>query len=214
MSLRAADTVDVAIDPAVNPPVELPADDSGLEFLRAFLDDFSTLRAAFRQEVINRDLELVEASSGQVTLEKPGRFRWDYAKPFERTIVADGERVWLFEADLDQVSVRRLSAGIGETPAALLTGQAEVLDRFEYRGSETVNGLKWISLRPQSAESDFDTIKLGFDANKLVQFELQDRLGQLTRLQLSDIELNIDIAEDVFRFEIPEGVDVIGETEL
>ena len=200
-----------ASDPAAG---SAPAAEAGLERLRQFLENVQSLRAEFRQEVIDRDQNLVETASGHVALKRPGRFRWDYVAPYERLIVADSIRVWLYESDLEQVTIRRLDAGLGETPAALLTGRVDVLDRFDYGGYAVEGGLEWVELRPQSAESDFEAIRLGFDADLLSQLALEDRLGQVTRLYLTDIEVNPEIAEGVFQFEPPEGVDVIGEAEL
>lgn len=186
----------------------------GLDRLRTYLDEFHSLRARFRQEVVNRDMELVEQASGQVILQKPGRFVWNYEQPYERVIMSDGERIWLYEADLEQVTVRRFDTGIGETPASLLTGTADVLDHFEYVTSSSVEGLELIQLKPRSAESDFESIILGFDGDSLVQIALLDRLAQRTRLYLTEIEKPANVRADEFVFVVPEGVDVIGETEL
>ncbi|MDH3510221.1 MAG: outer membrane lipoprotein chaperone LolA [Gammaproteobacteria bacterium] len=186
----------------------------GLDRLRTYLDQFESLRAKFRQEVVNRDMELVEQASGEVILKKPGRFVWNYEQPFERVIMSDGDKIWLYEADLEQVTVRRLDAGIGETPASLLTGTADVLDHFEYVDASAVEGLELIQLRPRSAESDFESIILGFDGDMLVQIALLDRLAQRTRLYLTEIERPTSVRAEDFVFVIPEGVDVIGETEL
>ncbi len=102
-----------------------------MDRLRNFLEHVQTMRAAFRQEVVNGK-QVVEEARGHVALKRPGRFRWDYEQPYQRVVVADGERLWLYEADLAQVTVRPLAAGLGETPAALLTGERDVLERFEY----------------------------------------------------------------------------------
>ncbi len=188
--------------------------DPGLARLQGFLDELDTLIADFTQDVVNRDLELVESASGQVVLQKPGRFRWDYREPFERVIVADGERLWLYEADLDQVTVRRLDEGLGETPAALLTGSVDVLETFEFLGSDTEDDLLWVSLGPRSEAGDFDSIRLGFDGLLLTRLELRDRLGQTTRLAFSAVEQGTVLPDAVFTFAVPDGVDVIGEDEL
>jgi outer membrane lipoprotein carrier protein len=172
------------------------------------------LRATFRQEVVSRDMELVEQASGKVILQKPGRFVWNYEQPYERVIMSNGEKIWLYEADLEQVTIRRFDAGIGETPASLLTGTADVLDHFEYVEASSVEGLELIQLKPRSPESDFESIILGFDGGNLVQIALLDRLEQRTRLYLTDIERPASVRADEFVFVIPEGVDVIGETEL
>ena len=195
-------------------PVLAGTTDPGLARLQNFLDELDTLQADFTQDVVNRDLELVESAVGQVVLQKPGRFRWDYREPFERVIVADGERVWLYEADLDQVTVRRLDEGLGETPAALLTGAVDVLERFEFLGSDNQEEILWVQLGPRSEAGDFDSIRLGFDGPLLTRLELRDRLGQTTRLAFSAVEREAVVPDSVFTFAVPDGVDVIGEDEL
>lgn len=188
--------------------------DQGLVRLRDYLDEFESLRANFRQEVINADLELVEQASGRVLLQKPGRFVWNYEQPHERVIMADGERVWLYEADLEQVTIRRFDTGLGETPASLLTGTADVLDHFEYVESSFVDGLEWIQIKPRSPESDFASIILAFDGDNLTQIALLDRLDQRTRLYLSEVEKPTIVESGEFVFVVPDGADVIGDGEL
>jgi outer membrane lipoprotein carrier protein len=195
------------------------ADESGqdsadLARLRGYLENLDAMRADFRQEVMNSDREIIEETRGRVLLKKPGRFRWHYTEPFERVIVGDGTRVWLYEADLQQVTVRRLSAGLGETPAALLTGDTAALEQFNFVGAEPIAGIDWLHLTPRSTASDFRSIGLGFDGDNLVQLALDDRLGQRTRIYLTTIEYPTVVSDDEFHFDIPPGVDVIGETDL
>jgi len=191
-----------------------PSDSDALVLLRDYLVQLNSLRAQFSQEIIVGDDELVEAALGKVSLKKPGKFRWDYTEPFERVIVADGERVWLYEADLEQVTVRPLDRTLGETPAALLSGDAKALDRFELIDASASNHLEWVQLRPVSQESDFERIRLAFEEGELAELTLEDRLGQTTRIFLSDVVTNVAIADEVFRFQVPDGVDVIGEGDL
>jgi outer membrane lipoprotein carrier protein len=186
----------------------------GRNRLTRYIEDLDSLRARFHQVVIDRDLEIVEETRGEVVLKKPGRFRWHYTEPFERVIVSDGDRVWLYEADLQQVTVRRLDAGLGETPAALLSGDAQVLDKYEFLGTLEDSGIEWIQLKPGSTDSDFERIGLGFVGDDLVEIDLEDRLGQRTRLSLSEIERSVYLADEEFNFNVPEGVDIIGETDL
>lgn len=193
---------------------QAPAADDGLDVLRAYLDGLETVTADFRQQIVDRDLEPIDDSSGRVILKKPGRFRWDYREPYERIISADGERVWLYEADLDQVTIRRLDAGLGETPAALLTGAADVLDHFDYRGSEIDGDVRWLRLEPRAAESDFSGIELGFNGTELQRIFLTDRLGQRTRIFLSNVDTANTVADEFFVFQVPEGVDVIDADDL
>ena len=142
------------------------AEDPGLLRLRNFLTGVTTLRADFRQRVVDSRGQIVEDSGGRVLMQRPGRFRWDYQQPYARVIVADGTRLWLYEADLEQVIIRQLQAGIGDTPAALLTGKENVLERFDIGKSWQADGLQWISLVPKSADADFAAVRLGFDGSE------------------------------------------------
>ena len=190
------------------------ASEERLEELRSFLAGLTTLEAEFEQQVLNSDGDVVELASGTVRLKKPGRFRWNYTEPYERVVVADGERVWIYESDLQQVTVRRLTSGLGETPAALLTGDTAALDQFEYVTSFVADGRDWITLRPKAADADFSAISLAFRNDVLDALELQDRLGQSTRLSLINVARDREIGNAEFEFIVPDDADVIGETEL
>ncbi len=182
--------------------------------LRSYLGAMQDLRAEFRQEVLGVEKEVLESASGTVILSKPGRFRWDYQTPYERVIVADGERVWFYEADLEQVTIRRMTAGLGDTPAALLTGDEAALEEFEFVSAWADADIQWLQLAPVSLEADFSTVDLGFVGSELQRIEFLDRLGQRTRLLLSGIDHSPQLAEGEFQFKIPAGVDVIGEDDM
>jgi outer membrane lipoprotein carrier protein len=189
-------------------------DDPGLQRLRNFLTGVTTLRADFRQRVIDSRQQVVEDSAGRVLMQRPGRFRWDYQQPHARAIVADGEKLWLYEADLDQVIIRQLEEGIGDTPAALLTGRQDVLERFTISKSWQADKIQWVALAPKAADADFAGVRLGFDGQKLVNLELDDRLGQQTRLDFSRVEINPRLDDQSFHFDIPPGADVIDDSAL
>ena len=193
---------------------QVAGDDDSAQLLRTYLDELSTWRADFRQEVISRDNESIEKAQGRVVLKKPGRFRWDYVEPFERVITADGERVWLYEADLEQVTIRRIDEGLGATPAALLTGAEDILTHFELVEVRAEDTIQWLRLDSRSQNSDFSGIDLAFADGQLVQIYLTDRLGQQTRIFFSNIEKDVVVADDFFRFDIPNGVDVIDEDDI
>lgn len=205
--------------PAVLPLIALlalgaSADDTGADRLHSYLANVQGMQGKFRQQVIDSRGRVVEDASGAVAMQRPGRFRWDYQTPFKRVIVADGERVWLYEADLDQVTIRKLASGIGDTPAALLTGKESVLERFKVEKSWTEGELALVRLIPQSAEADFAGLTLGFHGPELRQLLLDDRLGQQTRIDLSSIQTNPTLSPDLFRFQPPPGADVIDDSEL
>lgn len=185
-----------------------------LQRLELFLDRVQSMRADFRQVQLTDQQSRVEESRGRMLFKRPGRFRWDYREPFERTVVADGERLWLYEADLEQVTVRPLGSALGETPAALLTGGRDILQRFEPVVSWYAGDMAWVRLKPRSAESDFDSVAIGFAGNRLVQLEINDRLGQQTQVFFSSISINPRLDDKRFRFEVPPGADVIREGEI
>lgn len=198
----------------VAPAMGAPATAPGMDRLQDFMQRVQSMRASFRQEIVNGNQEIIETASGHVVLQRPGRFRWDYEQPYQRAVVADGKRLWLYEADLQQVTVRPLVAGLGETPAALLTGERAILDRFEYVNSWAGENVVWVRLRPRSADSDFDSVAIAFAGRDPVQFELNDRLGQQTRMFFSELQINVPVDKSLFQFQVPAGVDVIREGEL
>ncbi len=187
---------------------------AGSERLLQFIERVQTMRAAFRQVVTSAGEEAGAEAGGRFLLKRPGRFRWDYQRPYERVVLADGTHLWLYEADLDQVTVRPLAAGLGETPAALLTGGRDVLERFEEIAAWSGDELDWVRLKPRSADSDFESVAIAFAGNRPAQLEIVDRLGQQTRIYLTDVTLNPALTDDAFHFEVPEGADVIREGEL
>lgn len=190
------------------------ANAAGVARLRSFLANVQGMEARFRQQVIDSRQLVLEDASGSVVMQRPGRFRWNYQAPFERVIVADGEKVWLYEADLDQVTIRRLTNGIGDTPAALLTGKESVLERFAVEKSWVEDGLALVRLKPKSADADFAGVTLGFDGPELRRLLLDDRLGQQTRIDLTEVRTNPRLSPEVFRFQPPPGADVIDDSEL
>lgn len=177
----------------------------------AYLASLKTLSADFAQVVRNRDGQVVDRASGTLSLSRPNRFRWDYRQPYLQTIVADGERLWLYDSDLEQVTVRALEAGLGSTPAMLLSGSGKVGDAFTALALEREDDWTWARLRPKQEGSDFDRVGLAFDARgQLAAMELRDKLGQATVIEFGNVRRNPPLDAALFRFEPPPGADVIG----
>jgi outer membrane lipoprotein carrier protein len=177
----------------------------------AYLASLKTLSADFAQVVRNRDGQVVDRASGTLSLSRPDRFRWDYRQPYLQTIVADGERLWLYDSDLEQVTVRALEAGLGSTPAMLLSGSGKVGDAFTALALEREGEWTWARLRPKQENSDFDGVGLAFDARgELAAMELRDKLGQATVIEFGNVRRNPALDAALFRFEPPPGADVIG----
>jgi outer membrane lipoprotein carrier protein len=182
-----------------------------LDRFKTFLRDTQAARAEFEQKVYGREGKLMQESSGSFVFQRPGRFRWTYAKPVDQLIVGDGERVWIYDRDLSQVTVRRLSRALGSTPAALLAGASDVEKAFELRDAGSRDGLEWMEAKPKEREAGFELVRMGFGAQGLQAMELIDHFGHTTRLRFSNLRPNPKVDPAEFRFEPPPGADVLGE---
>jgi outer membrane lipoprotein carrier protein len=176
-----------------------------------YFRDLRSLRAEFVQEVFDANLRPTETSSGRMVMQRPGRFRWDYDKPFTQVIVADGVRLWHYDKELQQVTVRQLSAALGSTPLALLSGAAPIEDAFIVGPASTRDGLQWYALRPKDEQAEFRLLRVAFKGDVLRSIELEDAFDQRTRLSFSRLERNVPIDPSLLRFVPPAGVDVVGD---
>src|SRR6185436_5211484 len=184
---------------------------SSVERFKSFLQTTQSARASFTQVVRDRDGRVVQESKGSFVFLRPGRFRWTYAKPVDQVIVGDGERVWIHDRDLNQVTVRRMSKALGSTPAALLAGSSDVEKAFELSEAGTRDKLEWLEAKPRDPEAGFDRIRMGFSATGIEAMELVDNFGQTTRLRFVNLQRNPKTDAADFRFEPPKGADVLGE---
>ncbi|HEX6318792.1 MAG TPA: outer membrane lipoprotein chaperone LolA [Burkholderiales bacterium] len=182
-----------------------------LDRFKTFLRDTQSARAEFEQKVYGREGKLTQESAGSFVFQRPGRFRWTYAKPVDQLIVGDGERVWIYDRDLNQVTVRRLSRALGSTPAALLAGASDVEKAFELRDAGSRDGLEWMEAKPKEREAGFELVRMGFGPQGVQAMELIDHFGHTTRLRFSNLQRNPKIDPAEFRFEPPPGADVLGE---
>lgn len=183
----------------------------GTDRLNAFFSDVTAVRADFTQQVLGAKKKLLQETSGQMLLLRPGRFRWDYKKPYEQQIVSNGKKVWLYDVDLEQVTVKTLDGVLGSTPALLLSSDTPIAKNFTIRELGEEQNLQWVELTPLQKESSFEKLVLGFDDTNLISMELYDAFGQLTRLRFKKIERNPIIDPARFDFIPPKDVDVIGE---
>lgn len=191
----------------------MPAFAGALDELRRFTDELTSLRATFVQTVYDEDQQPLQETTGIAELERPGLFRWEYREPFEQLIVGDGERLWVYEADLRQAQVKDVDEALGQAPISLLTGAAPLDEEFETRDLGRREGLEWVGLRPKTQDTEFTRIFLGFDENTIKVIELRDRFDQATQIIFDDVEMNPDIPAERFTFTPPDGVDVIGNTD-
>lgn len=179
-----------------------------VDTLRDFVRDVKSGRAEFTQTVSSPDGARRKVSSGSFEFQRPDRFRFAYARPYEQLIVGDGRKVWIYDADLNQVSVRALSQAIGATPAALLAGAALERD-FVLLAQPAQDGLDWVQATPRAKDGAFQSMRIGFRGKELAQVEILDSFGQRSRLQFSRYEANPALPESAFRFVPPKGADVI-----
>jgi outer membrane lipoprotein carrier protein len=184
---------------------------SGVERFQAYLRTTQTARADFEQKVYDRERKLVQQSKGSFAFLRPGRFRWSYAQPYAQLIVGDGERVWIYDEDLNQVTVRAMARALGSTPAALLAGAADVERAFELSDAGLRDGLEWLEAKPREREAGFERIQLGMGTAGVQAMELTDHFGQTTVLRFSNIVRNPQLDRSAFRFVPPKGADVLGE---
>lgn len=184
---------------------------ASVESLKSLLEQTTTARARFAQAVLDKNLKMLQQATGTMQFSRPGKFRWEYDKPYEQTIVSDGSRVWLYDKDLNQVTVRKYDRALGTSPAALLAGSNEIEKSYRFTAVGMQDGLDWLEAVPRTQDTAFDRIKLGFGKAGLEAMELRDQFGQVTVIKFSTIERNAKIPPEAFRFEPPKGADVISE---
>ncbi|MFN9490324.1 MAG: outer membrane lipoprotein chaperone LolA [Betaproteobacteria bacterium] len=184
---------------------------SATEALKNFLGQTQTLRARFAQMVLDKNLKPLQQAQGVMQFSRPGKFRWDYQKPYEQVIVGDGSRLWIHDKDLNQVTVRKLDRALGATPAALLAGSNELERDFTLKNLGSDKGLDWLEAVPKNRDTIFERIRMGFGKSGLEAMELRDQFGQVTVITFADVERNPKLPTELFRFTPPKGADVITE---
>jgi outer membrane lipoprotein carrier protein len=182
---------------------------AGLDQLRSFLTQTMSARGEFVQRV-SRNTS-VQQSSGRFVFQRPGRFRWSYEKPYEQLIIADGERLTIFDRDLNQATIRKLQAALPSSPASILFGSNDFEREFEVTELGARDGLEWVRARPKAKDTPFDRIEIGFRDGLPGGMLLVDNFGQTTTLTFSRVERNPKLEPDAFRFTPPKGADVLTE---
>lgn len=189
----------------------LVAHAGGVEHLKAFIAGAKTAEADFTQTVADKTGRVTQQASGRMAFARPGKFRWDYKAPYEQVIVGDGSRLWLYDVDLEQVTVKPLGEVIAGTPAALLAGDNAIEKYFNLKNAGEGDGLEWLEATPKTKDTTFERIRMGFKGDVLVQMELFDFFGQRTTLKLARFTRNPAIPPARFQFTPPKGADIIGE---
>jgi outer membrane lipoprotein carrier protein len=210
----------------------LQAHAGAIEKLKTFIASTHSAQADFTQEVLDQNGKRIQSASGIMQFQRPGKFRWTYRKPYEQLIVGDGSKFWLYDVDLNQVTVKKLDAALGSSPAALLSGSNEIERGFTLTEDGSRDGLDWLQATPKSQDSkgpgskdqdskdqdskdqdsSFNKILMAFNAqSELVSMELNDMFGHKTVLRFSSLQRNPKLSEQLFRFTPPKGADVLSE---
>lgn len=188
-----------------------PARATSLERFQQFVQSTRSGRGGFEQVVRDRNGKVLQQSRGTLAFVRPGRFRWSYEKPYAQLIVGDGARVWVYDPDLKQATVRRVGEALTSTPAALLAGSNEAFRAFRFAEGGMRDGLEWIEALPAEREGGFERVRLGMGVSAVDAMELADNFGNLTLLRLRNFERNPSLDPALFRFVPPPGTDVIGD---
>lgn len=185
----------------------------GYARVRALTTGLDSMTAQFHQQLLDADGQLIQEGRGTLSIQRPDRFRWQYAEPYEQLVLGDGERLWSYDADLEQAVVRGYDDVLEASPAMLLSGARDVAELYEVAALRNEQGLEWVVLAPRARETDFKFLGLGFAGDELRRMDLIDSLDQLTRIELSEVKRNPPLDSSVFAFDPPAGVDVIESTD-
>ena len=180
-----------------------------LDSLDRFYNTVHTYTARFNQVVLDEGLVPIEESSGVMQIARPGRFRWDYEPPNEQTIVGDGTRVWIYDIELEQITVRPQEQSLGRTPATILAGSGDIDTSYDVEDLGIAGSQTWVAVKPRDEDSGFNDMRIGFEGDALRTIELVDGLGQTTRITMTEGIENETVNETRFELIVPEGVDVI-----
>lgn len=192
-------------------PMSASAADSARLRMETFSRNLHSVSASFSQSVTDTNGHNGDESRGTLALEAPRQFRWETSAPYQQTIVADGAKVWVYEPDLQQVSVRNQSAAESHSPLTVLTDLSQLDRQFTSSEAGERDGLVWLKLLPKASEPEFEYAELGFDAQTLQRMVFKDQLGNTTQIRFADWKRNPAFPPGTFKFTPPKGVDVVGD---
>ena len=180
-----------------------------IEKLKAFAAQTQSARANFTQTVRDKDGATVQTASGKLVFARPGKFRWEYEKPYQQIIVGDGQKLWVYDKDLNQVTVKKMEGALGSSPAALLAGSNDIEKYYNLDAKGAKGGVDWLEAYPRDEGSMFSKVRMGFKGNMLDTMELYDQMGQVTVIRFGNLQRNPKLANNLFTFTAPAGADVI-----
>ena len=187
------------------------AESSDENILKRFLGNMQTLEANFKQTLVDDQGIELESTSGVVYLNRPDKFRWDYKIPYTQTIVTNGELLWFYDEDLEQVTIRDVSTSIENTPSVIFGSYEDLDAQFIIIELGNIEEFDWIELTPRDIESQYNSIRLGFEKDKLGMMVMFDNLGHVTRIDFTEEVLNKKMDDSIFNFEPPQGIDILDD---
>lgn len=183
-----------------------------VDALQQFIDNTSTLQADFSQIITNDQNIEIESSRGSLSIQRPNQFRWEYTKPYHQLIVADGHKIWFFDEDIEQVTVKQQDKAIDSTPATFLSGSTQWKKDFILQKHDKISEQKQrFILLPKNNDSNFAKIELIFSYGALSNMVLIDKAQQTTSIHFSEVKINLSLKEGLFDFSPPPGIDIIGD---
>ncbi|PMR75455.1 outer membrane lipoprotein chaperone LolA [Billgrantia endophytica] len=200
-----------ALAMAIAVPVTALASE-GAERLTRMLEPLQTYEASFAQQILDGSGQRLQEASGRMWLSRPGKFRWEVDAPYQQEVISDGEEVYLYDPDLEQVTVQALDQRVTHTPALLLSGSVgELTGSYEVTRQQQGSN-ETFTLVPKSPDTLFEELEMTFRGNELRGLQMTDSTGQRTAIEFRDVSMNASIDESRFAFEIPDGTDVIRDT--
>jgi len=206
VSLSAADKAEETAAPV----------DKADQLLNDFFNNTKSLKANFSQITLDDKGQQIEpqASTGVFVLERPGKFRWQVEEPSVLLLIADGKNFWNYDVELEQVIVKPINQSLSNTPAMLLSGEADLLDAFDlgsrFATTTDVGEVQWLQLNPKDKNADFSRLSLGFIKNQIRLMELATNVGQVIRIEFTEVSINPELTDQLFKFSAPDYVDIIG----
>ncbi len=183
----------------------------GADLVAEYFSGLDTFHSEFAQTVTDSNGELLQDARGRVWIQRPGLFRWDYQTPYRQLIIADGERLWTYDEDLEQATVESVDAVLSSTPAMLLSGFRPLEDVMDWTGSGERDGKSWYRLDPKQEDAAVEEVQIGFEDGQLAIIEVHDGFGNHTRIRFTEITRNQSIDPAQFRIQLPADTDIIGD---
>ena len=180
--------------------------------LQYFLTDLNTLEAKFFQTLINENGDKLEKTEGILYLKTPGSFFWHYQKPYAQKIISNGNKLWIFDEDLEQVTIKNIDNRIKQTPAGIILGNQSIKEHFVQVNMGIIDSYDWIELTPKDLDAQYKSIKIGFNNDNLGMMIIVDNLEQITRIDFADAKKNIKLSSEIFNFIVPDNIDIFDET--